>query len=266
MKMRIAIHCDHYGYDTGSITLNVRKYASLLTKKGHEVFVITKTWNASIKKNLQKYEKENGFEIYRVKRGNLPFLGSLFYFFRVLSILKKIKPDILHEHELCGIGYLSKKFLKLPYISYGRGIDALGGGFFRKLVIRISLKYTDKFIGLSEYMEKYANKMGFRNTTYIHNGMYLDEFKEPYKPKPHSLLYVNSDLRASKYPDNVIKAMPIITKKFPNSTLVVVGDRKDRVKLEELADDLGLSDKIKFVGHLPNKEVIKLMKKATIFF
>ena len=217
--MKIAIHCDHYGHDEGSITLNVRKYASLLTKKGHKVFIITKTWNPSTKKKLAKYEKEDGFEIYRRDRTKVPFFGSLSYFIKVLRLLKKLKPDILHEHELCGIGYLSKKFLKIPYIGYGRGIDTLGKGFVRELIIHRSLKYTDKFIALSKYMERYVNNMGFKNTACIHNGMDLNKFKAPYKPKSHSLLYINSDLRASKYPDNVIRAMAIIQKEWVKLSL-----------------------------------------------
>ena len=66
------------------------------------------------------------------------------------------------------------------------------------------------------------------------------------------LLYVGR-LASGKRVDNLLRAMAIM--KNGNMTLIVVGDGPERERLEALARELGVTDTVKFVGRVPDKEL-----------
>lgn len=53
----------------------------------------------------------------------------------------------------------------------------------------------------------------------------------------------------------LIKASPLILKKYPNTRFLVVGDGVMKEELMQLADDLGSLDKVLFVGRVPYEKV-----------
>jgi glycosyltransferase involved in cell wall biosynthesis len=51
---------------------------------------------------------------------------------------------------------------------------------------------------------------------------------------------------------------------IPNSQYVIVGKGPDRVRLEKLAQSLGISDRVRFTGALPRKEGLAEMQRADV--
>jgi len=47
--------------------------------------------------------------------------------------------------------------------------------------------------------------------------------------------------------------------RIPDATLTLVGDGPERIRLESLAEDVGVSHRVRFLGHRPHEEVIELM-------
>lgn len=50
-----------------------------------------------------------------------------------------------------------------------------------------------------------------------------------------------------------------------DATLDIIGDGEERGGLEGLAEQLGISDRVKFLGHQPHTEIVAGMRKADIF-
>ena len=65
--------------------------------------------------------------------------------------------------------------------------------------------------------------------------------------------------------DVVIASLPLILKKFPQTTLSVIGSGSLLTKLKEQAKTLGLENRIAFYGKVEHSQVVALLKQAHIF-
>ncbi|MBT3303910.1 glycosyltransferase family 4 protein [Candidatus Woesearchaeota archaeon] len=264
--MKIVIHANHFSGNADSITININKYVGKMLAAGDEVYLLTRKKAHFTQEKLKNQNDFTGLKIIRVNRTDST-IGTLIYFSKLLKKIKKINPDFILEIELCGIGYLAKKFLNIPYIVYGRGEDVFLGGKCIKIIKKIILKKCSKFIALSNYMKKYvARQFKFTNTDVIPNGIVLNDFIEPYKPQKHSLIYVGT-IRKSKNVDKIVEALPVILKEFPDTTLNIVGSGREGEDkhVREIVKELKLESVVKFTGRLAHKQAIKEMKRSEIF-
>ena len=65
--------------------------------------------------------------------------------------------------------------------------------------------------------------------------------------------------------DMTIRAFALLSQKEPSARLIIAGKGPLRPSLEQLAQDLGIGEKIEFVGQLPRTEVIALMGRSHVF-
>ncbi|MCK5292021.1 MAG: glycosyltransferase family 4 protein [Thermoplasmata archaeon] len=63
---------------------------------------------------------------------------------------------------------------------------------------------------------------------------------------------------------NVVNAMPNVVKRHPNTVHIVVGDGPEMENLKMQAADLGVSDKVMFIGRVPQTEVWRYMGIADV--
>jgi len=70
-------------------------------------------------------------------------------------------------------------------------------------------------------------------------------------------------LDSNKNQAGIIKAFAGCVEKHPEYSLSIYGDGEDRTKLEQLAIDLGIAEKVEFTGNVP--DVWERMKNAQIF-
>jgi phosphatidylinositol alpha-1,6-mannosyltransferase len=71
--------------------------------------------------------------------------------------------------------------------------------------------------------------------------------------------------QAYKGVDTLLWAWPRVTASVPDAVLVVVGDGKDRPRLERMAALLGLNGRVRFAGHVPDEELRRLYGQAVAF-
>jgi glycosyltransferase involved in cell wall biosynthesis len=63
----------------------------------------------------------------------------------------------------------------------------------------------------------------------------------------------------------VIQSMPLLLQRFPDVTLDIVGDGSSIPALRRTAEDLGLSGRVRFHGHVPQSAVIPLLQNSSVF-
>lgn len=78
-----------------------------------------------------------------------------------------------------------------------------------------------------------------------------DNFKMKKVDKEYDLIFVGR-LAKVKHVDVLVKAAQIITDKYPNLKIVIVGDGECRSKLENLSNQRGLNSNIYFAGYQTN--------------
>ena len=81
---------------------------------------------------------------------------------------------------------------------------------------------------------------------------------------PHSIAVVNR-LTRWKHVDEIIKAVALLKKRFPDVTLTIAGDGPLREQLETLAEKRNLTDSVTFLGDVPKTEVEKLLTTSSVY-
>lgn len=127
-------------------------------------------------------------------------------------------------------------------------------------------KNSFKNIAPSMYLYQDFEKLGFP-VDYIPNNieMKIYHFKKRVQVTPR-MLYVRS-MQKLYNPQMAVRVLDLLAKKYDDAFLCMVGPDKDG-SLEEtkkLAEDLGLSDKVKFTGALSKPDWIKLSVDYDIF-
>jgi glycosyltransferase involved in cell wall biosynthesis len=65
--------------------------------------------------------------------------------------------------------------------------------------------------------------------------------------------------------DLTVQAFARFAQRAPSARLTIVGDGPLKRSLHELAQKLGIADKVEFVGHLPREAAMALMRQAQVF-
>lgn len=100
----------------------------------------------------------------------------------------------------------------------------------------------------------------------VPNATALESEEEPpasVTRRPASLLFVGR-LRLRKGLEVALQALAMLSDGEPEPRLLVAGDGEHRARLEALAEDLGLGDRVQFLGRQSRDEVRALMDRATV--
>jgi glycosyltransferase involved in cell wall biosynthesis len=79
------------------------------------------------------------------------------------------------------------------------------------------------------------------------------------------VLLTVSRLAHWKKVDRAIVALKNLIQEVPECKLIIVGDGDERVRLQQLSEDLGLKDKVIFAGAVSHSDVVRFMTLADVF-
>lgn len=178
--------------------------------------------------------------------------------------------DIVHlfwGHYPTLVGYILAQRDKPPVISVFLGAYDLQ----RKLGIsRWMVKHGDCVFTHSEAnLEPLKNfSQEEKEVTVAYRGIDLNQFSSV----PDDKLAVEpmrtvsaGRLIPEKGMDDVIRAFALVRNQFESAQLMIMGDGADRSRLENLSEQLGLSEKVCFLGHVSETRVFEEMAKADVF-
>jgi phosphatidyl-myo-inositol dimannoside synthase len=103
--------------------------------------------------------------------------------------------------------------------------------------------------------------------TVIHNGIQINEFKAITSAKKiigTPALVTLGSVTERKGQENVIRALPVIVKQFPQVHYHIIGKPVIKTKLQNLAIELGIEKHITFYNQLNRKELLHLLAAADI--
>lgn len=272
-----------YRYQYGGAELAAYYLASEMAKL-NEVNVFTTSINS--KNSFENYDGISVHRygtIFRIEKGNI----SPGLFTRSLSY----DTDVVHAHfstppaEMAALRYAKKK--KLPFIiTYHGDWQESFGGFIRRAVLSFYNKHliekvlssadvivspSEHYISESRFLGKYKHK-----TITISNGVNLNDFnikhsKEECRKKlglemDKNIILFLGNLAPYKGTDVLVKALPIVMNRFPDTELIFVGDGRMKKELKELSRRLDVRKHIKFAGFVFDLYYKALYYKAADIF
>jgi len=289
-KLNIAIVCDPItDYVAGSFVSTLR-FAELLRKRGHKIiFIAAKSPNGNKEDYYQDIRVYRFFSILLPKTENQLYM-SLPTINKLKKIFKEEKIDIVHviiPTPSAVISVMAAKklglkivvhshtqpeniFLHLPKINF---IAHLNGAFYKYL--EWIYKRADIIIYPTEFAKKFFTKINEKaRTEIISNGVDTKKFtkvnpeslfKKYGLPKGKKNILCVGRLHPEKSIDTLIKAMPIILKKYSDAYLYIVGFGHLEDKLKKLATNLNLNDYITFFGKASDEDLILTYNACDIF-
>ncbi|MBT7237949.1 glycosyltransferase family 4 protein [Candidatus Woesearchaeota archaeon] len=252
------------------LTYDVAKQLS----KDHKIIIATTQLEGT-----KKAEYIDNLKVYRSKTSKIPFLSFILnqiYFHNMLKkVIKKEKIDILHQFHLFNLGgavILAKKNKKL--ITSLIGWDTYDPirpvpKYLHKYMAWI-MNGSDKLITSSKHMYSSAKKQGCKKEIKIiphgvnsQKAKSIDIRKKYNIKKNDKIIFSLQRLHERKGLKYLILAASKI--KYKNIKFIIGGKGPELNNLKKLTRKLKLEDKIKFLGYIPEEDMINFYKKSDLF-
>ncbi|TSC90614.1 MAG: hypothetical protein G01um10142_361 [Parcubacteria group bacterium Gr01-1014_2] len=237
---------------------------------------------AKLKRGLPDFEKIGNINVYRIGAGNkifdkplLPNLG----FLKAISLHKKKRYDLIHgimASQGSAAGYLFKFFYpRVPFILTLQEGDLVRNSPFDKFWQRRIIKKADAITAISGYLVEFAKRYNKKAPVHIvPNGVDPNKFQisksksqinsKFQNPNQKTIITVSRLVRKNGV-DILIKAVKKLTTYNLQLTTLIIGEGKERKKLEKLARKLGVAEKVRFLGSIPNEKIPEHLVGADIF-
>lgn len=256
----------------GASSVHTVRWANGLSASGHEVHVISQ-------------HSVVDFFIEPVNFHIFPFRGAVGYFTMapaVKRLVDKINPDIVNVHYASGYGTTARLVNYHPYVLSVWGSDVYDfphKSLLHKFLVRKNILAADKVASTSHCMANQTASLApsINNISITPFGVDLSKYND-IKPKAYSknkkIVIGTVKSMSSKYGiDTLIEAYAILVNKLkacsqsclPELELRLVGDGNQVIELKSLAERLGVSDTVSFIGRVPHTEVPNMLGEFDIF-
>ena len=288
-KLNIAMICDPIGNNKSGVVISTLRFAKLLKERGHNVIFI-----AARSKEHKDHSFYNGIKAYRFRSLPVPKSGGWNLAFPTVKELKKIFQEeninivhIILPMSASVVAIKAARSLNIKMVAHSHSqpenlftdmpkfIQPTLNNFWNSYLAWTydkaeSLIYPSKMAHM--LLEKLSKKNQASHV--ISNGIDTNEFK----PMPigdfhirfnipeetTKLLFVGR-LFPEKSVDTLIKAIPHIIKKHPDTHIMIVGDGHLRSKLEKLTKALDVEKFTTFLGLVSEKDKILAYNASDIF-
>jgi glycosyltransferase involved in cell wall biosynthesis len=286
MSQKILIACDTFAPDRNGTATFSKNLAVQLQNRGYEVHVIAP---ATSKLYGTFREKHDGVPliIHRLKSYRIPFQPTQRFVLplrltsKLSELFMAIKPDVVHIQSHINIGHhaavaakeLDIKLIATSHIDAQNLVDNTISApkFVRNFLTKLLLKDAARVFKSAEAISaptKRAAQMlegvvkGLRVLP-ISGGVDIDSYANLPKPDQSlkKLLYVGR-LDREKHVYVLLEALAKLAKEF---SLDIVGSGSQAVELQRLSTELGLHDRVHFLGDLSDELVVEKLGESSAF-
>lgn len=253
----------------GGAEIHFHEIFKRIVQKGHKVTLLCSHYTGA-----KEYEEIDGIRI--IRRG-FWFVFNFSAFWEVRKILKQEKWDLVIE-DINKLPFYSHFWHNLPLLvivhhffdkAIFREVNPIFGTYVFLSERSVPWLYRDKrFLAVSESTKEELLKRGIPE----------QRIKVIYCGIDHQVFRVNPDLKKDPIPtilylgrlkkyksvDLLIKALPLVLDKVPETRLVIVGEGDYKPELQNLTRNLELEDKVIFTGFVDGKTKVEWLHRAWV--
>ena len=240
----------------GGLFRHVRDLTRGQNDLGHEVGMLcdSSTGGATADQLLADASHLCKLSVSRKQISRLPGLGDIAGVQATMAVAREKGIDILHGHGAKGGLYarIAGRLLGIPatYSPHGGSLHysrASASGMVFLASEMILARAGSGFCFVCDFERRaFAQKIGFagKPSVMVHNGLWPEEFvSKPFHADATDFLFVG-EIRHLKGIDILLRALATL----PKASLTIVGDGAEQVKYQQLATDLNIVDRVRFVG------------------
>ena len=249
-------------------SIHTRRWAEYFAERGHEVHLIT-----------PEYDDIEGVKTYEVnpKASKLsPFCKAII----IRNLVKKIKPDILHAHQVVPFGLYGALSGFHPFVVSAWGSDIRT--FPKKSPIhKAVVKYTLKKSDLVHVQDKLSKGIVCELSENIREKIYIQAWGvdiNDFSPRNR-----NEDIVAKHRISNgpiiisvrnltedydiktLFKAIPYIVKEIPEVTFLILNDGYLKPTFQKMVKENKVERNVAFLGFVPFDDFVRYMASSDIF-
>lgn len=257
-------------------SIHTQRWVKYFANKGHEVHLIS----------YKNAEIENVNFHYISPRIRIPYFsifGTLILVVlkirTIKRLIKEINPDIIHGHYLIDPGFYAAASGFKPLVVSAWGSDVLvrpKKSVVSRWITKYVLKRADLIHSVSEYLTEELILLGVDKEKIVTIPFGVDT--EKFNP-----CVDDSEIRKSLgWNDNpivistrsfepiyniecLINAIPMVIKDIPDAKFIIKGTGHLENKLKNMVEELGISDSVKFVGHVLYEELPSYLSYADVY-
>lgn len=276
--MNIAIVC----YPTfGGSGVVATELAKGLSRNGHRVHIVSYARPArldSFQTNIIYHEVSlSSYPLFEFPPYDLALANTL------VNLIEFENLDLIHVHYAiphATSAFLAKQVLgeravKVPIVTtlHGTDITLVGSDPTYKRVVDFSINQSDGVTAVSEYLKRETNERFDirREIRVVPNFVDLERFRRDPNPRfkrqiakqgEPILVHISNFRKVKRIPD-VILVMDRVLKAGLDARLLMVGDGPERLKAEQLCRDLGILDRVHFLGK--QEQIEDILSIADLF-
>jgi glycosyltransferase involved in cell wall biosynthesis len=263
-------------YIADARSVHVQRWVNYFARKGHEVHLIC--W-----KPMPGYDENIHVHLLTrlaPKTSTVSqYLSALLWIFQARRSVKKIKPDIVDGHFITSYGFLAACSGFHPLVVSAWGSDVLilpkHNPFFKALT-RYALTKADVVTCDSEVAREGLMKLGVEQAKIrvIFKGVDTQQFGPQHRSQElreklgiyeaPTVISIRN-LEPIYNVEMLIRAIPLALSQVPEAKFIIGSDGTLRTALTNLADSLGVSDSIRFVGWVSHHELPQLLASSDIY-
>ncbi|MCJ8346303.1 glycosyltransferase family 4 protein, partial [bacterium] len=256
----------------GGMQQYVLDLCSSLVKRDYQIDVLSLSYDFNTSEEYLDSEvlkvQDYSIKIYRVNA-----MGPRSFFLPAIKNLKLEQYQIIHVHGLDRFldyfaleSLMSKKQRKLIFTTHGGIFHSDKNLWLKKIwfktLSKLSLSQIDEVIACSKQDYQVFENISSR-VHLIENGVNLLPFKDQGNQVNYNqLLYVGGFLEHKRV-DLLLRWFAKINDS--NLSLHLVGDDSNKVAIQKLIQDLGLSNRVKLLGRISRDDLILEYQSAGVF-
>lgn len=258
-------------------SVHFKKWARYFVERGHEVHVISIS-------PLHNFDLQ-GVNLHILKRTRVtiysisPLIDTLLLFGRLKKLIKEINPDIIHLHHITLSAFAFALINFRPFILTAWDpellIKAEESQILRWLV-KFILKSGDLLTCDAEHIEELFKRLGVKpeRIKLINFGIDTQKFTPGHKDDRlleelelfDSPTIISLRTLAPLYDiESLIRSVPLVLREVPGAKFIIIGGGSEELKLKKLANFLGVSGSIRFVGYILNDELPLYLRSVDIY-
>lgn len=270
--MKIGLVCPYNITKGGGVQECVKALQAGLIARGHQAYIITPRPTGEMDPPRGVIYLGNGTDFSSL--ATTTQLSASITTEEIDHVLAHEKFNVLHFHEPW-VPMLSRQILsrsrsvnvatfhaKLPETIMTKTLTRVVTPYTKSV-----LKYIHEYTAVSDAAKDFLSTLMDSPVHIIPNGIDLDHYKAPRtRPdnEPKQILFIGR-LEKRKGVAYLLKAFAAYAEDRDDTELLIGGDGTDREKLVQLADDLGVSNKVKFLGYISDADKIHLLRSVDLF-
>jgi len=262
-------------------SIHTERWANYFAQAGHDVHLISNRFADSLDATIKKHRLITNCGLLGWNRFTKYPLHAL-WIPQAYRMIRQIKPDIVVARYITVYGYLGVVSGFHPLVLTASGSDILitpKRSFIHRILTRTTLSRADRIVCDSQFVKKEIMQlMQLRAVPHKIAIIYPGVDTQRFSPERRSngrrdSLAIRSaptiisirNLEPLYNVATVIRAVPLVLAKVPEAQFIIAGDGSQGTSLRELANSLGVSGSVRFVGRRPHHEIPEFLLSSDVY-